>query len=204
MFTTLHRSWVAGAGLALAAAVVPGSVLAQTFTYDRTVLLHGLRDSGCRFDNTTYLCTPAPITYRAQDSLRIKGVFPGRDGWLIPSDGGAPTVAQRVSLLRDRLGTTTRSVVLGHSMGGVVARSAYFANPTGIAGIVTVSSPLRGAPIVDNADAAKKLIGTMAAQTTRATLRVWDIGGITLLNDAVADILRNYAERRFIDWMKPS
>jgi len=65
-------------------------------------------------------------------------------------------------------------VLVGHSMGGVVARTAYFANSSKIAGIVTLSSPLRGAPIASNGPLARSMVRAIARDVTNSLIPILD------------------------------
>jgi pimeloyl-ACP methyl ester carboxylesterase len=158
-------------GALVALASVTGVARAQTFSYGRSIFLHGLKRSGCEYINNS--SCPGPIPFSAPDSLTARGVILGTP--VVYSDGGDPTVATRVAALRATLdGASSSAVVIGHSMGGVVARTAYFSNSSKIAGIVTLDSPIRGAPIASSGPAARSMGRAIGRNIANSTIPILD------------------------------
>lgn len=152
-------------------AALPGLAGAQTFSYGRSIFLHGLKRSECEFINTSG-CV-GPIGFRTPDSLTARGVILGTP--IVYTDAGDPSVATRVAALRAQLDLASSSaVIIGHSMGGVVARKAYFTNPSKIAGIVTLDSPIRGAPIASSGPAARSMARAAGRSIANSAIPVLD------------------------------
>lgn len=137
-----HRWPLVGlVAIAAAAIACPSRVIAQTpITYDRTTFLHG-------FNGTpgTWLTFGTPSTLAQQ-------VFLGANGYLAPQLDGTNTVYFQRDQLRDTLNRYGGAQVLvGHSMGGLVARAALQLNGANIAGIIAVGTPHEGTLLANNA-----------------------------------------------------
>jgi PGAP1-like protein len=123
----------------LALAVLPGVLTAQ-LDYAYTTFVHGFHDNGNRFliPNTAgllsnYLNVKRPLAPSLNGDLKI--------------DDQAVNLFNYVSGYQ-----TGPHVLVGHSMGGLTSRSAYFSHPGGtFAAIITMGTPHQGAPIADNA-----------------------------------------------------
>jgi len=138
----LDRRLLAVGILLLASSVVqPISLPGQaSITYDRTTFLHG-------FNGTpgSWLTFSTPNTLSQQ-------VFLGANGYLAPQLDGTNTIYFQRNQLRDTLNHYGGAIVLvGHSMGGLVARAALQANGANIAGIITVGTPHEGTLLANNA-----------------------------------------------------
>jgi pimeloyl-ACP methyl ester carboxylesterase len=181
--------------LAFCLITLPSIAAGQTFSYGRTIFLHGLSGSTCEFDSAGCAITGPP--YRTSDSLVAKGVILGTP--VVYSDPGDPTVAQRVTSLRSRIDASGgRAVLVGHSMGGVVARAAYFSNSSNIAGIVSVSSPLQGAPIASNANLARNLIRKAANRLSGSLIPIYDPLSGGLLRTVLFNYLWNVVDAKVL------
>lgn len=155
----------------VALAILPGLARAQTFSYGRSIFLHGLKSSACEYINTS--SCPGPVQFSMPDSLTARGVILGTP--IVNSDPGDPTVAARVAALRATLDlASSNAVLIGHSMGGVVARKAYLSNSSKIAGIVTLSSPIRGAPIASSGPAIRSLTRAAGRSISGSLLPILD------------------------------
>ena len=137
----------------IAACWLPLSILAQPgITSDREVtFLHGLNGSAADWQ-------PFSDFFSGQDNRRINPTNFGYN-----STGGFNSIATDI---RARSSFGANSIAICHSMGGVMARRLD-KNNTAMGGIVTVGSPLDGAPIANAvadgraADAANDGISTM-------------------------------------------
>ncbi|HJP85743.1 MAG TPA: hypothetical protein VJ852_07115 [Gemmatimonadaceae bacterium] len=122
----------------IALAMVPSALFAQ-LNYGYTTFIHGFNDNHSRFTtpNTAGLLSP-------QVDLKTTE-FPDLDGQLYID-------TQATNLYNLYGGEGRPHVLVGHSMGGLTSRDAYFAHPNGfVAGIITLGTPHQGALIADNA-----------------------------------------------------
>jgi hypothetical protein len=126
--------------LALLAITVLPAVLTAQFSYGYTTFVHGFSDNSARFTTPN---TAGLLSY--QVNLKTPQ-FPNLDGRL-KVDDQASNLFTFVS--GDHAGP---HVLVGHSMGGLTSRSAYFSHPGGtFSAIITMGTPHQGAPIADNA-----------------------------------------------------
>lgn len=122
--------------------------LSAQLSYGYTTFIHGFNDDSARFTrpNTAGLLS-------GQVDLKIRQ-FPSLNGSL-SIDSQAVRLFNRVS--GDQQGP---HVLVGHSMGGLTSRSAYFSHPAGpFSAIITMGTPHQGAPIADNATNVTGFIG---------------------------------------------
>jgi pimeloyl-ACP methyl ester carboxylesterase len=96
------------------------------------------------------------------------------------------SIADQSWQVRAYYASSGRNVYVGHSLGGLVGRHAAFAEPGRAAGILTVASPHRGAPIADNAPAVVNYFAATAVSVAAAF--VHGLLGVTAgsVPDAVA------------------
>jgi len=184
------------------ATALPNLAGAQTFSYGRSIFLHGLKRSECEFVNGSGC--PGPIAFRAPDSLTARGVILGTP--VVYPDPGDPSVATRVAALRAVLDAeNSNAVLVGHSMGGVVARKAYLANSSKIAGIVTLDSPLRGAPIASNGPVARSMARSIGRSVANSAIPILDNNVLVriilnaIVNNQVNKIMDGFFQR---DWLQ--
>ncbi len=136
-----RRSLATGAML-LASGVLHSVSLAgqSSLNYDRTTFLHGFNGSPA-----SWLAFGTPTALGQQ-------VFLGANGYLAPQLAGTQTINFQRGQLRDTLNYYGGAEVLvGHSMGGLVARAALQSNGSNIAGIITVGTPHEVTLLANNA-----------------------------------------------------
>lgn len=123
----------------LAIAIWPAMLTAQ-LTYEYTTFVHGFNDNRNRFitPNTAGLL-----------SSRVNLKTP-----LAPNLTGTLSINDQASNLFTFASGNPNGphVLVGHSMGGLTSRSAYFSHPGGtFSAIISMGTPHEGAPIADNA-----------------------------------------------------
>ncbi|MEO7648227.1 MAG: hypothetical protein ABIV11_08340 [Gemmatimonadaceae bacterium] len=157
----------------------PADVSAQ-FPYTHTTLIHGFNDNSTRFRTPN---TPGLLS----SYVNLKEVQ-------TPSLTGELSIDDQASNLRPYL--VGSHVLYGLSMGGLTARSAYFANNAGIWGIVTVATPHHGAWIANNATQVTGYIGDVVSDFF---LTVYDIlyrpQPTTILSAVTVDLFRYVASQ---------
>lgn len=139
----LERCLLAIGVLLLASSVIhPISLAGQSpLNYDRTTFLHGFNG------------TPGSWLTFGTPSALSQYVFLGANGYLAPQLDGTNTIYAQRNQLRDTLNYFGGAQVLvGHSMGGLVARAALQSNGANIAGIITVGTPHEGTLLANNAN----------------------------------------------------
>jgi pimeloyl-ACP methyl ester carboxylesterase len=122
----------------IALALLP-RIASSQLEYGYTTFIHGFNDNSARFTtpNTAGLLS-------SQVDLRTRE-FPSLGGDLRIDD-------QAVNLFNFVSGDQNGPhVLVGHSMGGLTSRSAYFSHPGNFSAIITLGTPHDGAPIADNA-----------------------------------------------------
>jgi pimeloyl-ACP methyl ester carboxylesterase len=104
--------------------------------YARTEFLHGYGDNSTQW---------ASAAGQLNQSLNLGGTYRVRD-----LNTAVGINAQKDELLAkpEWQNTTDKVVLVGHSMGGLVARATAVARPNQVFGIVTVASPIRGTRLV--------------------------------------------------------
>jgi pimeloyl-ACP methyl ester carboxylesterase len=116
------------------------AVLSAQLNYGYTTFIHGFNDDSARFTdpNTAGLLS-------SQINLKTRE-FPNLGGRLKIVDQAANLYAYVAAH------PNGPHVLVGHSMGGLTSRSAYFSHPGGtFAAIITLGTPHQGALIADNA-----------------------------------------------------
>lgn len=126
--------------LALALSFIIGSssiLPAQSLHYEGTTFIHGYNDGPERF-------TRKNTAYHLGQDLLLKDVS-------TPLVYGKESIrTQSFYLAEDLAGRPGPRVLIGHSMGGLVARDHAGRYPAGVAAIITVGTPHNGAPIAAN------------------------------------------------------
>jgi len=122
----------------LVLAALPG-VLSAQLNYGYTTFIHGFNDDSNRFTtpNTAGLLS-------SQVNLKTPE---------FPSLTGTLSISDQATNLYSAIGGDPNGphVLVGHSMGGLTSRSAYFSHPGTVAAIITLGTPHQGALIADNA-----------------------------------------------------
>jgi pimeloyl-ACP methyl ester carboxylesterase len=122
----------------IALALLPRIASAQ-LQYGYTTFIHGFNDDSARFTtpNTAGLLN-------SQVNLKTPE---------FPSLGGARKIDDQADSLFHLVSPDQNGphVLVGHSMGGLTSRSAYFSHPGSFSAIITLGTPHEGAPIADNA-----------------------------------------------------
>jgi sugar lactone lactonase YvrE len=117
------------------------------------VFQHGLEGSGCSWTDSSFSMTAA-----------LNGALSFATE-IVPSLPSTEALATQTSALVSQLQTTGGShyVLIGHSQGGLISRSAaqFFQNnsPTTVTGVITVDTPNMGAPIIKNGIGAASQVG---------------------------------------------
>ncbi|MEX1186630.1 MAG: alpha/beta fold hydrolase [Gemmatimonadaceae bacterium] len=133
------RSFAMAASIAAGSTMLAGQPAQAQLAYDRTVFLHGGNGTP-----NTWLAGSTPTRLAATIVL-------GTNSYRVPDLLGKFSVASQSARLRDSLNVYQGlNVLIAHSMGGLVARTAYINNSANIAGIVTVASPHQGMPLANN------------------------------------------------------
>lgn len=105
--------------------------------YDGTVFLHGFSSGPSTWDGT-----PGWLSDRLYTKVMKT-----------PKTDSSATINMQRNELRTLLsGYGGNQVLVGHSMGGLVARATYVENPANISAIVTVGTPHNGALLANNSD----------------------------------------------------
>jgi hypothetical protein len=126
-------------GFLMFALQLPLSILAQPgITSDRNVkLIHGLGDQGGM--------QPFANFFTGQDNRRMFALTPN-----YVSGNGLDAAANQIPINSSpisNINSDANTVFIGHSLGGVITR--HLNNSNAMAGIITVGSPLDGAPIAN-------------------------------------------------------
>lgn len=143
--TSIRRVVALSATTLAALAPIAGS---QQLQYTHTGFLHGFGSSGHIWD------TPNPATGNASTMTFLSQSVRLRDSWnpTVPLEA---TFGQAWARIRDSLASRGgQNVLVGHSMGGLIARQTYLAAPErrgNISAIITMSSPHQGAVLADSA-----------------------------------------------------
>lgn len=137
--SAMSRRYIAAAILASAVAGLSTTASAQLGGYDRTMFLHGF-NSG-----------PGAWTSGNTPNRLAQTIYLGARPYVTPQTDGTNTVNVQRDQIRGLLNANAdREVLIGHSMGGLVARAVYINSPADVAGIVTVASPHEGTYIANN------------------------------------------------------
>lgn len=166
--------------LAFSMALFFPAIASAQLNYTHTTLIHGFNDDSLRLTtpNTTGLLS---------SYVNLKQVQ-------TPSLKGALAIDNQASNLRPYL--VGSHVLYGLSLGGLTSRSAYFANSSGISGIVTVATPHHGALIANNAT---QVSGYAADVVSDFFLTVYDIlyrpQPTTILSMVTVDLFRYVASQ---------
>jgi pimeloyl-ACP methyl ester carboxylesterase len=134
----------------LVLAALPG-VLSAQLNYGYTTFIHGFNDDSARFtDPNTAGLLSAQINLKTPE---------------FPTLGGALSIDSQAAHLYTKVGGDPNGphVLVGHSMGGLTSRSAYFSHPGTFAAIITLGTPHQGALIADNAT---RVTGYIANEVT--------------------------------------
>jgi pimeloyl-ACP methyl ester carboxylesterase len=126
--------------LGLLAIAMGPAILTAQLPYEYTTFVHGFNDNGNRF------ITPNTAGLLSSHVNLKTPRFPSLTGDLRISD-------QASNLFAFASGNPNGPhVLVGHSMGGLTSRSAYFSHPGGtFSAIISMGTPHEGAPIADNA-----------------------------------------------------
>lgn len=114
--------------------------------YNGTVFVHGFADNGARWrvSRSGAPGMPAsPIVAKYSAAVVLGDT-------VFPSLTYNATIATQAGNLRGWIPATGNYVLIGHSMGGVVARKTHQNSSAGIAGIITIGSPHQGTYVANN------------------------------------------------------
>jgi pimeloyl-ACP methyl ester carboxylesterase len=129
---------VAALCIALGASFAARPASAQ-LAYDGTTFLHGFNSN------------PGAWTSTGTPEILGASVILGAHGYHAPKTDSSATINTQRDQFRTILNSyADREVLIGHSMGGLVARATYIANATYVAGIVTVATPHEGTLLANN------------------------------------------------------
>ena len=167
------------AGLMIAFMPAVQTASAQQLDYDRTTFLHGLGSSPAIWRATwpelggvstrDYLRRTIKLGPDSAPNLFLDSTFVVQQQTLnsfVGREAGANPTA------------SNRHVFIGHSLGGLVARGAYAANPERVAGIVAVATPHRGVIIADSGDLANAYLKDFTARLESAKTAAKQLGYI--------------------------
>lgn len=173
-------------GLLASACSMPLAAHAQALNYGGTVFVHGLADSPSRW--TTPLLGGASPYDRYNATIDLKTPS-------FPLLSGSSSIAtQRGELTSVLNGVGGPRVVVGHSMGGLIARSAYLNNASNVAAIITIASPHQGSYAANNAAKFHGFINKMIERTDNVVALL----GWGYLGPVSGSIVRNYVNQTFL------
>lgn len=110
----------------------------------------------------------------------------------------AKTVAKKVQILQANYGLKPHFHIIGHSMGGLVARRYIYDNPNTVANLVTLGTPHHGSPLANFYKwlsyfiGARKAFANLTPQWLKTFNQRYPIHGAPLYNNGKVYTIRGY------------
>ncbi|MHB8157925.1 MAG: lipase family alpha/beta hydrolase [Desulfocucumaceae bacterium] len=155
--------------------LLAGSTSAFAAKNNDLVLVHGLSNKHAWSDSflraclnawgsgnvyIVYLNSDNSVANRFIDGKKIicigKNDFSAGDDYV---EVQANYLSEKIGILQNSYGLSSRVDLIGHSMGGLVSRRYVYMKPNTVAGLVTLGTPHHGSPLADDLDWGAFFIG---------------------------------------------